>query len=128
MEIMLTRSAGTRTTSATSQSTSTLNSRDQVAYLHRLTPGLATSSHAAACASLFGIEESIIVRAEAVSALLAKFEIAKLIDVNMSDAERDELNTSERRARRFLKWEIDEEEDDVESLTQKIRDILDDDA
>lgn len=126
MEILLTRSVSTKASSTASHSSSSLSAtRDQVTYLYRLTPGLATSSHAAACAALFGIDVSVIARADEVSSLLSKFEISKLIDVDMSSAERSALNNSEWRARRFLTWEMTgADEDDVESLTQKIKEVL----
>jgi DNA mismatch repair protein MSH5 len=72
----------------------------------RVTQGLCLHSHASKCALAWGIPPSIVQRAEYVSEVLNQHEINVLLDEAMSDKEREELQKSEQRCRRFLEWDL----------------------
>ncbi|SCV67929.1 BQ2448_50 [Microbotryum intermedium] len=112
-------------TSASSASTSSA----EVTYLFKVAPGLSLNSHAAACASLFGIDDSTIQRAIQVTELIQKFEIATLVNEGLTDEEANDLRKSEMIARRFLEWDLDTEdwEDvEVEELRQRLKSLFED--
>lgn len=92
--------------------------------LHSLSSGLASSSHAAACASLFGIDAATVERATQISDLLARFEMDKIVGAELGEEERQDLEESEEVARRFLEWEIGGEAREVDELVRRIGEVL----
>ncbi|KDE06931.1 hypothetical protein MVLG_02818 [Microbotryum lychnidis-dioicae p1A1 Lamole] len=116
---------GVRTTGrGTSSSGSTCSA--EVTYLFKVMPGLSLNSHAAACASLFGVDDRTIERAIQVTELIQKFEIATLVNEALSEEEADDLRESELIARRFLEWDLESEdwEDlEVEEVRQRVKSL-----
>ncbi|GAA5944527.1 hypothetical protein JCM3775_003284 [Rhodotorula graminis] len=106
---------------------------ESVAYLYRLAPGLALSSHATSLASLFGLSPDVLLRAEEVSHAVSTFSLDALAlsdEAQMSAAERDELREVEACARRFVGLELGaaregEGQDGVEELKERLRWVLD---
>ncbi|KAJ3865547.1 muts domain V-domain-containing protein [Lentinula novae-zelandiae] len=70
--------------------------------------GLSMDSHAAKCAELFGIPPRLVQRAQYVSHLLSSYEIGRLLDERMSEKEVLELEEAEAICRRFLGWNLTE--------------------
>lgn len=56
------------------------------------------------------------------SDLLSRHELNQLLDEEMDEKERDELRAAEEICRRFLAWQLDEE--DGKSTKDKLADIL----
>ncbi|SCZ91293.1 BZ3500_MvSof-1268-A1-R1_Chr1-2g01313 [Microbotryum saponariae] len=115
---------GGRTGRGTSSSGSTCSA--EVTYLFKVTPGLSLNSHAAACASLFGVDDRTIERAIQVTELIQKFEIATLVNEALTEEEADDLRESELIARRFLEWDLESEGwDDVEvdEVRQRVKSL-----
>ncbi|SGY37587.1 BQ5605_C003g01840 [Microbotryum silenes-dioicae] len=108
----------------TSSSGSTCSA--EVTYLFKVMPGLSLNSHAAACASLFGVDDRTIERAIQVTELIQKFEIATLVNEALTEEEADDLRESELIARRFLEWDLESEdwEDlEVEEVRQRVKSL-----
>lgn len=68
--------------------------------------GLSLDSYAAQCAEIFGIPMRIAERAQHVSHLLSTHELGQLLDEDMSEMERLELEEAEVVCRRFLEWDM----------------------
>lgn len=103
----------------------------QLTHLHllSLSPGLSPSSHATSCALQFGIAPETLARASFVSHLVATFDIAALLNADLDDEERRELEETEAVARRFLEWPLEEEQgDDIEEVLKTLRRVLGKDA
>ncbi|KAF8442923.1 DNA mismatch repair protein MutS [Boletus edulis BED1] len=83
---------------------------EKIMYLYRVAPGLSLSSHAAQCAAIFGLPRRVVARAQYVSELLAKHELGKLLEENMTDEELLDLQAAEEVARRFLEWDLTSDE------------------
>ncbi|KAG6377088.1 muts domain V-domain-containing protein [Boletus reticuloceps] len=83
---------------------------EKIMYLYRVAPGLSLSSHAAQCAAMFGLPRRVVARAQYVSELLAKHELGKLLEENMTDEELLDLQAAEEVARRFLEWDLTSDE------------------
>ncbi|GAA5854993.1 hypothetical protein JCM9279_005715 [Rhodotorula babjevae] len=109
---------------------------ESVAYLYRLAPGLALSSHATSLASLFGLSPEVLRRAEDVSHAVSTFSLDALAlsdEAQMSMAERDELREAEACARRFIGLELGAEgeggeQDGVEELKERLRWVVERDG
>ncbi|KAF9221022.1 hypothetical protein BS17DRAFT_713109 [Gyrodon lividus] len=83
---------------------------EKITYLYRVAPGHSLSSHAAQCAAIFGLPHRIASRAQYVSELLAEHELGKLLEEQMTDEERLDLQAAEEVARRFLEWNLTSDE------------------
>ncbi|KAH7885327.1 DNA mismatch repair protein MutS [Phlebopus sp. FC_14] len=83
---------------------------EKITYLYRVAPGFSLSSSAVQCAAMFGLPRRILARAQYVSELLAVHEVGKLLEEQMTDAERLDLQTADEIARRFLEWDLTSEE------------------
>ncbi|KAF7298996.1 DNA mismatch repair protein 5 [Mycena indigotica] len=95
-----------RTTTNQSNSESSIGG-EKITYLYRVAEGLAWDSHAAKCAEIFGVPSRITRRAEHVSRLLSAHELTKLLDEEMSEEERLDLEDAEAVCRRFLQLDLE---------------------
>ncbi|TFK28044.1 hypothetical protein FA15DRAFT_107923 [Coprinopsis marcescibilis] len=84
--------------------------QNKMTYLYRVAPGLSLDSHAAQCASIFGIPPRIVARAQHVSELISRHEIVKLLDEEITEKEKRDLRDAEAVCRRFLDWNLDDRE------------------
>ncbi|EKM51809.1 uncharacterized protein PHACADRAFT_262157 [Phanerochaete carnosa HHB-10118-sp] len=82
---------------------------ERITYLYKIGRGLSKHSHAAVCAELFGIPRPIARRAQYVSYLLSKNELGTLLDEEMTEDERLELQLAEEICRRFLACDLEAE-------------------
>ncbi|KZT18625.1 hypothetical protein NEOLEDRAFT_1159406 [Neolentinus lepideus HHB14362 ss-1] len=83
---------------------------ERITYLYRVAKGLALDSHAAKCAEIFGIPRRIVRRAQYVTHLLSTHSLGKLLDEEMSEQERNDLEDAEAVCRRFLAWDFGEQD------------------
>ncbi|KIK91641.1 hypothetical protein PAXRUDRAFT_796689 [Paxillus rubicundulus Ve08.2h10] len=83
---------------------------EKIMYLYRVASGLSVSSHAAQCAAMFGLPRHVVSRAQYVSELLAEHELGKLLEEQMSDEERLDLQVAEGISRQFLEWDLTSDE------------------
>ncbi|KAH9841446.1 DNA mismatch repair protein MutS [Rhodofomes roseus] len=99
---------------------------ERITYLYRVAKGLSLDSHAAMCAEIFGIPRRVAQRAQYVSRLLATHELGQLLDEEMSDVERRDLEDAEEVCRRFLAWNFarDNDDDDDPDPRQDVRRTL----
>ncbi|KAI0714049.1 DNA mismatch repair protein MutS [Cerioporus squamosus] len=79
---------------------------DKITYLYKVATGYSLHSHAITCAELFGVPKRVTSRAKYVSELLARHEVCQLLDEDMRDRERQELEEAEEVCRRFLAWDL----------------------
>ncbi|KLT41796.1 hypothetical protein CC85DRAFT_286191 [Cutaneotrichosporon oleaginosum] len=85
----------------------------QPTFLYKVTPGPADSSNAAECALLHGIDPEVVDRAREVSHLIATNQITTLIDQHLDDEDIEEMAQHEELVRRFLNWDLEDDEIDV---------------
>ncbi|GAA5983518.1 hypothetical protein JCM11641_005836 [Rhodosporidiobolus odoratus] len=112
--------------SGASGSSSNMKSKSEIenlTYLYRLSPGLSLSSHASACASLFGLPLPIVQRASYITHLLSTFELDALNLEELSEKEKEQVKEGERAGRGVLGWEL-EEGMDVGELERLIKEAL----
>ncbi|KAL1736511.1 DNA mismatch repair protein MutS [Schizophyllum commune] len=94
---------------------------EKITYLYRVAEGLSLNSHAAQCAEIFGLPAEICARAQYVSRLISTHELGQLLDEEMSEKERDELEEAEAVCRRFLAWNLgDDDGTEVKSKLAKV--------
>ncbi|RDX49897.1 hypothetical protein OH76DRAFT_495372 [Lentinus brumalis] len=79
---------------------------DKITYLYKVASGYSLHSHAITCAELFGVPKRVTSRAKYVSELLARHEVCQLLDEDMTDRERQELEEAEEICRKFLSWDL----------------------
>ncbi|GAA5826364.1 hypothetical protein JCM5353_004733 [Sporobolomyces roseus] len=121
-----------------SSSKRTANSQgvETLTYLYRLSPGLMTSSHAAACARLFDLPEKVVQRASFVTKALNEFDIEAILrdpvgeDAEVVQAREREWQDNETIAQRFVDWDLDslaagKDGYDVEEIRGKLFELLD---
>ncbi|OBZ71456.1 Prohibitin-2 [Grifola frondosa] len=80
---------------------------ERITYLYRVAKGYSLDSHAVLCAEAFGIPRRVAERAQHVSNLLSKHELGELLDEDMGETERQDLEEAEEVCRRFLAWNPD---------------------
>ncbi|KAF9452964.1 hypothetical protein P691DRAFT_659812 [Macrolepiota fuliginosa MF-IS2] len=95
---------------------------EKITYLYRVAEGLSLDSHAGKCAALCGLPSRIIQRARYVSDLISQHELNQLLDEEMGEKERSELKAAEDICRKFLAWQLDEQ--DGKSTMDKLAEIL----
>ncbi|KAL1668791.1 DNA mismatch repair protein MutS [Schizophyllum commune] len=95
---------------------------EKITYLYRVAEGLSLNSHAAQCAEIFGLPAEICARAQYVSRLISTHELGQLLDEEMSEKERDELEEAEAVCRRFLTWSLGD--DDGTEVKVKLAKVL----
>ncbi|PCH37347.1 hypothetical protein WOLCODRAFT_167438 [Wolfiporia cocos MD-104 SS10] len=79
---------------------------EHITYLYRVAKGLSLGSHAVLCAEVFGIPRRVAKRAQYVSKLLSTHELGQLLDEEMREDERKDLEDAEDVCRRFLAWDL----------------------
>ena len=104
--------------------------------MHRVGKGLGLNSHAATCAKIFGIPGHIVRRAQYVryaarppftplrktvscSHLLSIHELGVLLDEEMTDEEKADLEDAEEVCRRFLAWDLEASRGDVTGIIKE---------
>ncbi|KAI0947282.1 hypothetical protein AcV7_009742 [Taiwanofungus camphoratus] len=99
---------------------------ERITYLYKVAKGLSLDSHAATCAEIFGIPRRVARRARYVSKLLSMHELGELLDEEMSEAERKELEEAEEVCRRFLAWNLAETgwKDEGKDVRQMLAEVL----
>ncbi|EIN12874.1 hypothetical protein PUNSTDRAFT_111245 [Punctularia strigosozonata HHB-11173 SS5] len=97
---------------------------EKITYLYRVANGLSVESHATMCAELFGIPRRIVERAQYVSHLLSIHEVGELLDEDMNEDERVELEVAEAICRRFLTWDLSPDRDDSEPVKTTLATVL----
>ncbi|GAA6004146.1 hypothetical protein JCM10207_002453 [Rhodosporidiobolus poonsookiae] len=102
---------------------------EELTYLYRLQPGISVHSHAAACASLFGLPLPVVARAVSVTHLASTFSLDALALAPKADSaaaarERREVEEGERVGRALLEWDLDEEVGSVEEVKERLRAVL----
>ncbi|KAJ6605673.1 DNA mismatch repair protein MutS [Mycena sp. CBHHK59/15] len=95
---------------------------EKITYLYRVAEGLSLDSHAAKCAEIFGVPSRIVQRAQYVSHLISRHELGHLLDEEMTDKEREDLEDAEIVCRKFLKWNL--EGDGGENVKGRLADVL----
>ncbi|KAF5369357.1 hypothetical protein D9758_002767 [Tetrapyrgos nigripes] len=85
--------------------------------------GLSLESHAAKCAEMFGIPGRVIKRAQHVSQHLSTHEIGQLLDEAMSEKEVRDLQDAEAVCRRFLAWNL-QDENEQHDVKRRLGDVL----
>ncbi|KAL1682284.1 DNA mismatch repair protein MutS [Schizophyllum commune] len=109
---------------------------EKITYLYRVAEGLSLNSHAAQCAEIFGLPAEICARAQYVRygtvdltwrfffllRLISTHELGQLLDEEMSEKERDELEEAEAVCRRFLAWNLGD--DDGTEVKVKLAKVL----
>ncbi|GAA5920451.1 hypothetical protein JCM1841_004561 [Sporobolomyces salmonicolor] len=126
------QSVGTSSISTQEKETATagtpLTGGKTLTYLYHLAPGLTTSSHAAACASLFGISPRVVSRARDVTHALSTFDMERIVrGGGLSGDERNELEEGEAAARGLLEWDLEgdmEGEGGAEEVRRRLREML----
>ncbi|KAI0838978.1 muts domain V-domain-containing protein [Hypoxylon sp. FL0890] len=79
---------------------------DQVTYLFQLTPGRSIASFGSRCASMNGIDEAVVERAESIMLMLVRNEDLEVVCSKLSDAEMQRLEEAEVVARNFLEQDV----------------------
>lgn len=97
---------------------------ERITYLYRVAKGFSLDSHAAMCAEIFGIPRRIANRARYVSKLLSTHELGQLLDEEMSEDERKDLEDAEDVCRRFLAWDLSRDDEKGRSVRQVLADVL----
>lgn len=97
----------------------------KITYLYKIAEGICLDSHAAKCASLFGLPIRVVRRAQHVSQLLNRHEVHVLLDEEMTEDEQNDLVDAESVCRRFLLWNLDSvnESDDLKKELAKCLEI-----
>ncbi|KAL1699469.1 DNA mismatch repair protein MutS [Schizophyllum commune] len=125
---------------------------EKITYLYRVAEGLSLNSHAAQCAEIFGLPAEICARAQydlkstalalasrdfgcvgrhrclsrfpaaCLARLISTHELGQLLDEEMSEKERDELEEAEAVCRRFLAWNLGD--DDGTEVKGKLAKVL----
>ncbi|KAG9227708.1 hypothetical protein CCMSSC00406_0000646 [Pleurotus cornucopiae] len=99
-------------------------SLQRMTYLYRVAPGLSTESHAAKCAEVCGLPLRYVQRAQYVSELISRHEIVQLLDEEMTEEERRELEDAEAVCRRFIAWDLEAEAADPSDIHGKLATVL----
>ncbi|RDB18026.1 MutS 5 [Hypsizygus marmoreus] len=95
---------------------------EKITYLYRVAEGLSLDSHAAKCAEIFGVPARLVARAQYVSDLISAHELGILLDEEMSEKERLDLEDAEAVCRRFIAWDLDKDQGEhvKEKLTRTL--------
>ncbi|KAJ7459929.1 DNA mismatch repair protein MutS [Mycena latifolia] len=78
-----------------------------ISLIYSVAEGLSLDSHAAKCAEIFGVPARIVQRAQHVSRLISTHELGRLLDEEMTENERADLEDAEAVCRRFLQWNLE---------------------
>ncbi|KAK0503937.1 DNA mismatch repair protein MutS [Armillaria luteobubalina] len=104
-----------------------VNYGEKITYLYRVVEGLSLVSHAAKCAEIFGLPSRVVERAQYVSEMISNHELSRLLDEEMTEEERKELEDAEAVCRRFLAWDLENEHGNVKKKLAEILGSTDED-
>ncbi|KIK45627.1 hypothetical protein CY34DRAFT_22463 [Suillus luteus UH-Slu-Lm8-n1] len=95
--------------------TSVVAPGEKITYLYRVSPGLSRNSHAAQCATMFGLPSRIAQRAQYVSKLLSDHELGQLLEERMTAEEQENIEAAGIAAYKFLAMDLtnDSHEKDI---------------
>ncbi|KAG1772449.1 DNA mismatch repair protein MutS [Suillus occidentalis] len=95
--------------------TSVVAPGEKITYLYRVSPGLSRNSHAAECATMFGLPSRIAQRAQYVSKLLGDHELGQLLEEKMTAQEQENIEAAGIAAYKFLAMDLtnDSHEKDI---------------
>ncbi|EJU03123.1 hypothetical protein DACRYDRAFT_50578, partial [Dacryopinax primogenitus] len=126
MQIMFSSSSGTIIDTGRSDDSAENNLDEHITYLYRVAPGLAETSHAARCAMLQGVPRRVIERAEYVTRLISQDDIDQLLNEDLTDAERLELEAAEDVMKRFVAWDLEKwnTDEDLPDLREELKMVL----
>ncbi|PBK97772.1 hypothetical protein ARMGADRAFT_1044451 [Armillaria gallica] len=97
-----------------------VNHGEKITYLYRVAEGLSLVSHAAKCAEIFGLPSRVVERAQYVSEMISNHELGRLLDEEMTEEERKDLEDAEAVCRRFLAWDLENEHGNVKMRLAEI--------
>jgi len=94
---------------------------EKITYLYRVSPGLSLNSHAAQCATMFGLPSRIAQRAQYVSKLLGDHELGQLLEEKMTAEEQENIKAAGIATYKFLAMDLtnDSHEQDIKSRLVK---------
>ncbi|KAG2102216.1 DNA mismatch repair protein MutS [Suillus discolor] len=94
---------------------------EKITYLYRVSPGLSLNSHAAQCATMFGLPSRIAQRAQYVSKLLGDHELGQLLEEKMTAEEQENIKAAGITTYKFLAMDLtnDFHEQDIKSRLVK---------
>lgn len=98
-----------------------VNPGEKITYLYRVVEGLSLVSHAAKCAEIFGLPSRVVERAQHVSDMISNHKLSRLLDEEMTEEERKDLKDAEAVCRRFLTWDLENEDG---SIKRRLAEIL----
>ncbi|KAG1801295.1 DNA mismatch repair protein MutS [Suillus subaureus] len=95
--------------------TSVVAPGEKITYLYRVSPGLSRNSHAAQCATMFGLPSRIAQRAQYVSKLLGDHELGQLLEEEMTAEEQENIKAAGIATYKFLAMDLtnDSHEKDI---------------
>ncbi|KAG2153131.1 DNA mismatch repair protein MutS [Suillus bovinus] len=95
---------------------------EKITYLYRISPGLSRNSHAAQCATIFGLPSRIAQRAQYVSKLLGDHELGQLLEEKMTAEEQENIKAAGIATYKFLAMDLtnDSHEKDIKSRLVKV--------
>lgn len=95
--------------------TSVVAPGEKITYLYRISSGLSRNSHAAQCATMFGLPSRIAQRAQYVSKLLSDHELGQLLEEKMTTEEQEHIQAAGIAAYKFLAMDLtnDSHEKDI---------------
>ncbi|KAG1745988.1 DNA mismatch repair protein MutS [Suillus paluster] len=86
--------------------TSVVAPGEKITYLYRVSPGLSCNSHAAQCATMFGLPSRIAQRAQYVSKLVGDHELGQLLEEKMTTEEQEKIEAAGIATYRFLAMDL----------------------
>ncbi|KAG1881991.1 DNA mismatch repair protein MutS [Suillus tomentosus] len=94
---------------------------EKITYLYRVSPGLSLNSHAAQCATMFGLPSRIAQRAQYVSKLLGDHELGQLLEEKMTAEEQENIKAAGIATYKFLAMDLtnDSHEQDIKTRLAK---------
>ncbi|KAK0244297.1 muts domain V-domain-containing protein [Armillaria nabsnona] len=111
-----------------------VNHGEKITYLYRVAEGLSLVSHAAKCAEIFGLPSRVVERAQRSisvnshsSEMISNHELGRLLDEEMTEEERKDLEDAEAVCRRFLAWDLENEHGNVKMRLAEILGSTDED-
>ncbi|KAK0221916.1 DNA mismatch repair protein MutS [Armillaria fumosa] len=104
-----------------------VNYGEKITYLYRVVEGLSLVSHAAKCAEIFGLPSRVVQRAQRngsvnsqFSDMISNHELGRLLDEEMTEEERKDLEDAEAVCRKFLAWDLENEHGNVKRQLSEI--------
>ncbi|OAX42862.1 hypothetical protein K503DRAFT_274375 [Rhizopogon vinicolor AM-OR11-026] len=108
------------------ESTSVVPPGEKITYLYRVSPGLSCNSHAAQCATMFGLPSRTVQRAQYVSKLLNDHELAQLLEEKMTAEEQENIKVAGIAAYKFLAMDLTNDQASPETdIKSRLAEALD---